>query len=90
MVFLAAMFMPTLLTILTILLGAKDGDTAPALAACGGGVSGIVCGAMLGRRFGRTAGLKVVLGTVFALVFGAACIGMNCFGCLAGGYNLRF
>ena len=84
------MFLPTLLTIGTILLGAKQGDTAPAMAALGGGISGIVCGTMLGRRFGRTLRLKIVLGIVASLVMGVACVTMNCFGCIASGYKLHF
>ena len=88
--FFLVLLAPMLLTIVIVLLGASEGDTVPTVAVFGGGISGIVCGAMLGRRFGRTTGLKVVLGIVFALVFSVVCIGMSCFGCLAGGYNLEF
>jgi hypothetical protein len=44
---------------------------------------------MLGLRLGRTPGMRVALSIVFFLVLGAACIGMNCFGCLASGYKLN-
>jgi hypothetical protein len=89
LLFFAAMFLPTLLTVGMILLGAKQGDTAPATAALGGGISGIVCGTMLGRRFGRTPRLKILLGIISALVMGVACVTMNCFGCIASGYKLH-
>ena len=90
LVFFAALFVPTLLTIATILLGANHGDAAPTVAGLGGIASGIVGGAMLGRRIGRTSAMKIALGILFTLVLGAACIGMNCFGCLASGYQLNF
>jgi hypothetical protein len=89
-VFLVVLLAPTLLIIASVQLGANEGGTAPTVAMLGGGISGIVCGTMLGRRFGRTSGLKVVLGIIFSVVLGAACIAMNCFGCLASGYNPRF
>ena len=90
LVFLIVLLTPTLLTIVCVLLGANDGDTAPVVATLGGVFSGLVCGVMFGRRLGRTAGLKVLLGIVLAVVFGIACIGMSCFGCLASGFKLKF
>lgn len=86
LIFFAAMFVPTIITIISV--QTKRQDSPPIVALVGGGVSGIICGAMLGRRFGRTRELKIVLGIVFAFVMGAACIGMNCFGCLASGFKL--
>jgi drug/metabolite transporter (DMT)-like permease len=88
LIFFAAMFVPTVITILSVQTGSKD--TPPIVALLGSGVSGIICGAMLGRRFGRTPETKIALGVVFILVMGAACIAMNCFGCLAGGYKMDF
>jgi len=88
LVFFAVLFIPPILTVLALLLGAKQGGTAPVIAVFGGGLSGIICDTILGRRFGNTAATKIVLGLIFALVLGAACIGMGCFGCVAGGYQL--
>jgi hypothetical protein len=85
--FCTALFTPTLLTILANLLGATRGDTAPSVAFIGGGLSGIICGVLLGRRIGSNSASRFVLGVVFAIMVGAACIVMNCFGCLAAGYN---
>ncbi len=82
------MLVPTIVTIISV--PAKLKDLAPTIAVLGGGVSGIICGAMLGRQLGHTRHQRIVLGVVFAFVMGAVCIAMNCFGCLAGGYNLEF
>src|SRR5690349_2075543 len=89
LVFFGALFGPTLLTIATIRLGASDGDPAPAVAALGGIASGLIGGTMLGRRIGNTLAMKIVLGAAFGFLLAAACVGMNCFGCLAGGYDLN-
>jgi amino acid transporter len=88
LVFFAAMFVPPIVTIISV--QTKQQDPPPIVALLGGGVSGIICGAMLGRRFGRTRELKIVLGIVFAFVMGAACVVMNSFSCLASGYKLDF
>src|SRR6266498_3719159 len=85
--FFTVLFFPPILTVLVLLLGAKQGGTAPTIAMFGGGISGTICGVMLGRRFGSTGATKIVLGVVFALVMGVACIVMCCFGCVAGGYE---
>jgi len=85
--FCTALFTPTLVTILVNLLGATRGDTAPSIAFLGGGLSGIICGVLLGRRLGSNASSQFLLGAVFVIVIGAASIIMNCFGCLAAGYN---
>ena len=88
--FFAVMLAPAVVTIVAILLGAKQGDTAPTIAVLGSVGSGIICGTMLGRRFGGTGGTKILLGIVFAFVMGAACVAMSCFGCLTSGYKLNF
>ena len=90
LIFLAVLLAPALLTVLTVLLGAKSGDTAPTVAFFGGGAAGIVCGIMLGRRLGKTTQVKIVLSLVFALVMAVVCIGMSCGGCLASEYQLNF
>jgi len=90
LVFFAVLLGPVVVTIAAVLLGADGGDATPTIAFLGGGISGIVCGALLGQRLGRTPAMKVALGILFSFVFGAVCIGMCCFGCLASGYKLNF
>jgi len=85
--FFVALLGPTLLTIVVTLLGSTRGDTVPTIAFVGGVISGIACGVLLGRRLGSTPGSRVVIGFAFTVAIGAACIVMNCFGCLASGYQ---
>jgi hypothetical protein len=86
--FLLAIFLPTIATILAVQMKSKD--LAPAFAVLGGGLSGIAGGILLALRFGRTSGSRLALGLGMAVVVGLACITMNCFGCLASGYKLDF
>ena len=88
LVLLAQIFIPSIATIIAVQL--HWNDTAPFIAFFGGIGSGLVAGTMLGLRIGRTTGTRVALSCVFTVVLGAACIGMNCFGCLASGYKLNF
>ncbi len=90
LIFFSVLLAPVLLTILTVLLGAKNGGAPAGIATIGGGVAGIICGAMLGRQVGSTRPLRIILGTVFAGILMVVCIGMSCFGCLASGFQLRF
>jgi len=87
-VFFAAMFGPTIATILVVQTQLKDPP--PVVAFFGGGISGIICGVLLGRRLGRTRQARILLSFLFVLVMGSACVIMNCFGCLASGYKLNF
>ncbi len=88
LLFFAALFAPTIATILLVQTQLKDPP--PVVALFGGGISGIICGVMLGRRLGRTQPSRILLSLLFVLVMGAACVIMNCFGCLASGYKLDF
>lgn len=90
LLFALALFMPTVLTILITMTGGQKSDAAVAVALIGGGLSGIICGGMLGWRFGKSTTNQIVLGIVLGGVFVVACIGMNCLGCLAGGFKLDF
>lgn len=90
LLFLAVMLSPVVLTMLTVRLGDKSGDAAPAVAFFGGGAAGIVCGILLGRRLGKTMPLKVLLSLVFTFVMAVVCIGMSCGGCLVSEYQLNF
>ena len=88
-VFAAVLVAPALLTALSVLLFAKEGDTAPSIAVLGGGLAGIISGVMLGRHFGRTQPARIILSIFFALILGVACITMSCCGCLASGYQFN-
>ena len=90
LVFFAVLLAPPLLTILAVQVGSNSNGLAVAIALLGGGLGGIISGAMLGRRLGKTTGTRMVLGLVFALALSVTCIGMSCFGCLAGGFKMDF
>jgi hypothetical protein len=85
--FLTALFVPTVITLLSAQL--KSQDVAPAVAMIGGGISGILCGILLALRVGRTPESRLGLGFAFAIVLSIACVTMNCVGCLAGGYKFN-
>jgi hypothetical protein len=86
--FLVIIFVPTLVTVLAAMSGSKD--FAPFAALIGGGASGLAGGILLGRFVGQTDGSRIALAVVFTIVLGVACVTMNCFGCLVGGYKLNF
>jgi len=88
LVLLAQLFIPTIATVIVVQFHGVD--AAPFMAFFGGIGSGLVAGIMLGLRIGRTTGTRVALSCVFTVVLGAACVGMNCFSCLASGYKLDF
>ncbi len=85
---LAVIFIPTILTVLSALLGGRD-VVATSFGAAGAAFSGLCGGVLLGRRIGRTEAGKVGLSVDFIFVLGVACLTMNCIGCLAGGYKLN-
>ena len=89
LIFFVVLFAPLVLTILSVRVASHTSDFAPVVALIGGGVSAIICGILLGRRVGATLAAKVALSVLFVVIMGVVCIGMNCFGCLAGGYNLN-
>ncbi len=86
--FLTFLLSPALLTGLSASTGQKDLPVF--MAVVGGGIAGIICGVMLGRRIGITPPTKVGLSILFSLIFMVVCVTASCFGCFAGGYNLRF
>jgi hypothetical protein len=88
LLFFAVLLAPTLLTIVVVKTGKRSADAAVGVALLGGVASGITCGILLGRRVGKSAEARVGLSIVFALILCVVCIGINCFGCLAGGYKL--
>jgi len=85
----AVLLAPALLTALSVLLFAREGDTAPVIAVFGGGLAGIISGIMLGRHFGKTLPVRIVLSILFALILGVVCITMSCCGCMASGYQFN-
>src|SRR5437899_57579 len=83
----ATLLAPVIASCISGALGSHNGPVAPLVALIGGGVAGIICGVMLGRRLGKSTGLKIFLGIILSLVMAIVCVGMSCFGCLAGGYQ---
>jgi len=88
LVFFAQLFIPTIATIAVVQLPWPD--AAPFIALFGGIGSGLIGGIMLGLWLGRSSATRLWLSMIFIVVLGVACIGMNCFGCLASGYSLNF
>ena len=89
-VFLIVLLAPVIASCVAGALDSRNGDFAPVIALFGGGIAGIICGVMLGRRIGKNAGTRIMLGILFAILLTVVCIGMSCFGCMAGGYQMRF
>ena len=87
--FLAAVFVPPVLTTLAALMD-RRGAAAPALMFLGGAAGGITAGVILGCRVGKTGGGKVVLSFVFAGLMAVAVIGLCGVGCAMGDYKLDF
>ncbi|TAK94955.1 MAG: hypothetical protein EPO07_15955 [Verrucomicrobia bacterium] len=90
LVFFAVLLAPVILSCIAGALDKPNGGLSPMIALIGGGVAGIICGIMLGLRFGKTTGQKSVLIVGLAIVMVIVCIGLNCFGCLASGYQMSF
>jgi hypothetical protein len=85
--FFAILVAPLVLTIGVVQLS-KGGDAATVVAVLGGMGSGMTCGSLIGLRLGQNPSTKLALSIVFAIIMTVVSIGMNCFGCLAGGYKL--
>lgn len=90
LLFFGALLVPPMLTALIVQGGRATQGLAVAIALLGGGAGGIITGGILGRRLGQNLRMKVLFGLLFAGVMVVACIGMCCFGCLAGGFRLDF
>lgn len=85
LVILALLF-PALLS----LLGAATalGGLAVGGALLGSLASGLLNGFLLGRGLGKTTGFRIVLGVMFAFVFGGLSLTLAFFGCMAGGFKM--
>lgn len=90
LLFLLALLAPPLLTVLAAMGSARNSGLPVATGLLAGGLGGIISGAMLGWRVGSTTPIRVALGIVFAGVLSVVCIGMSCFGCMAGGFKMDF
>lgn len=89
-IFYAVLLAPALITMLTAMcFHAPNQGVSAAMGLFGGGAAGIACGIMLGLRLGKTLPTRIVLGILFSFVLVVVCITLCCFGCQAGGYNLR-
>ena len=90
LLFLIVLLAPAIASCLAGAVDSRNGNVAPVIALFGGSIAGIICGAMLGRRLGKATDTRLWLGILFALIMAVVCIGMSCFGCMAGGYQMRF
>jgi hypothetical protein len=90
LLFFAVLLTPPLLTALIVQGGRQTEGLAVCSALLGGTLGGVAGGIMLGRRFGSTSQTRIGLGIVLAGVLSVVCIGLSCFGCLAGGFHLDF
>lgn len=91
-VFFLVLLAPALLTIIASFLGRNhENEPVSAIIAFFGGIAaGITCGVMLAMRIGRTVSGRIGFGLLFACIFVVVCVTLNFFGCMAGGYQLRF
>ena len=87
--FFGSLFGPLVVTILAVRINPVSSDVAPGIALAGGGISAVLCGILLGRRIGRRPETRLWLSLLFILVMAVVCVGMNCFGCLATGYEFN-
>ena len=90
LIFFAVLLAPVIGSCIAGALDSRNGGIAPGIAMIGGGIAGIVSGTMLGCRIGRTTPVKVILSVVFSGAMVAVCVGMSCFGCMVGGYQMSF
>jgi hypothetical protein len=88
LVFFSLLLAPAVLTLLAA--SAKADGLAVACSLIGGGLAGIACGTMLARQLGRTQGNKILLGVVFAVLFGSLSFGLGFAGCMVGGFKMDF
>ena len=92
MIIFGALLVPPLLTLLTAFLtkGQAHDQISPSIGFFGGGLGGIACGIMLALRVSKTVATRWLLGIAFAVIFAIVGVTLGCFGCLAGGYDVRF
>jgi uncharacterized protein YacL len=79
---------PALLSLVAAM--AKLESLAASIPVVGGILGGIICGVLFGGRMGKSVGVKVALGFLFAIIFFVLTLGLGFFGCMLGGYSLRF
>jgi hypothetical protein len=87
-----ALLAPPLLTLITAFLlhGHGNEELSAVISMMGGTAGGIAFGIILALRLGRSVGTRIGLGILFSTIFAVVCITLSCFGCLIGGYQLRF
>ena len=97
LLFLAALLLPPLLTLLSatlmrfvFLTKPMSEGISPWVALVGGCIGGVICGALLGTRIGRNLPARIVLSIVFSAMMIVVCIMLCLFGCGIGGYQMRF
>lgn len=91
-IFFGVLLAPALLTLLASFLGRSHANepVSAFIAFVGGIAAGIACGIMLALRVGKTVSSRVGFGLLFSCVFVVICVTLDFFGCMGGGYQLRF
>lgn len=91
-IFFGVLLAPAFLTLLTSLLvrGQDNQSISPLIAVFGGIAAGFACGIMLALHIGKTAAARFGFGLLFSCLFALVCVALSFFGCIAGGYQLRF
>ena len=91
-IFFGVLLAPALVTLLASFLGRAHTNDSPSafIAFFGGIAAGIACGIMLAFRVTKTVPNRIGFGFLFSCVFVVICVTLNFFGCMVGGYQLRF
>jgi hypothetical protein len=91
-IFFAALLAPPLLTLMAAYLnkGQANEGVSPVIGIVGGAAGGIICGVLLALRMQKTIAARVVLAVLLSAVLGIVCIMLSFFGCMVGGYVLKF
>lgn len=93
LVFLCALLLPPLLTLLSAatmrltLSKPVDENVSPVITFIGGGIGGIVCGLLLAFRATKFIPARVFLAILLSALMIAVCVTLCLFGCSIGGYQ---
>lgn len=90
LIFISALLVPPLLTMLTALSTAGRNSellVPPFVGVCGGVTAGIYCGVVLGLRLGQTLSGRIIGGALLSVPMVIVCVMLCFFGCTIGGYK---
>jgi len=96
LLFLSALLLPPLLTLLSaalmrfvFLTKPTNEGISPCVALVGGCIGGVICGVLLGMKAGRNLPAKISLSILFSAIMMIVCVALCFFGCGIGGYQMR-